>query len=139
MRVLSLSVLVAAVAVAGCAKKSYVQKEVGEVNKKVDAVSGEVEKTQQRVQKTGIPQIDLGTLGQAFADVPAPRCQPADEVGAFQEVEIAIDSVIAQAEALPDGGSVPLLALHGRKHVQQPVGHLRASGQSPRGQVALRH
>jgi len=54
VRVLSVSVLVAAVAVAGCAKKSYVQKEVGEVNKKVDAVSAEVEKTQQRVQKTEV-------------------------------------------------------------------------------------
>ena len=41
--------LAAALAIAGCAKKSYVQREVGEVNKKVDAVSGEVEKTQQRV------------------------------------------------------------------------------------------
>jgi peptidoglycan-associated lipoprotein len=62
VRVLSLSVLVAAVAVAGCAKKSYVQKEVGEVNKKVDAVSAEVEKTQQRVQKTEvrIDEVDKG-------------------------------------------------------------------------------
>ncbi len=62
MRVLSLSVLVAAVAVAGCAKKSYVQKEVGEVNKKVDAVSAEVEKTQQRVQKNEvrIDEVDKG-------------------------------------------------------------------------------
>jgi peptidoglycan-associated lipoprotein len=49
-----------AVAVAGCAKKSYVQREVGEVNKKVDAVSQEVEKTQQRVQQNEvrIDQVD---------------------------------------------------------------------------------
>jgi outer membrane protein OmpA-like peptidoglycan-associated protein len=48
--------LVAAVAFAGagCAKKSYVQREVGEVNRKVDAVSAEVEKTQQRVQQTEV-------------------------------------------------------------------------------------
>ena len=70
MRVLSVSVLVAAVAVSGCAKKSYVQKEVGEVNKKVDAVSGEVEKTQQRVQKNEvrIDEVDKGAqagIGQA--------------------------------------------------------------------------
>ena len=31
--------LAAALAIAGCAKKSYVQREVGEVNQKVDAVS----------------------------------------------------------------------------------------------------
>jgi outer membrane protein OmpA-like peptidoglycan-associated protein len=49
-----------ALAAAGCAKKSYVQREVGEVNKKVDAVSQEVEKTQQRVQQTEvrIDQVD---------------------------------------------------------------------------------
>jgi outer membrane protein OmpA-like peptidoglycan-associated protein len=49
-----------ALAAAGCAKKSYVQREVGEVNKKVDAVAQEVEKTQQRVQQTEvrIDQVD---------------------------------------------------------------------------------
>jgi peptidoglycan-associated lipoprotein len=47
-------------AVAGCAKKSYVQREVGEVNKKVDAVASEVEKTQQRVQQNEVrlDQVD---------------------------------------------------------------------------------
>jgi peptidoglycan-associated lipoprotein len=44
----------AALAITGCAKKSYVQREVGEVNKKVDAVSSEVEKTQQRVQQNEV-------------------------------------------------------------------------------------
>jgi outer membrane protein OmpA-like peptidoglycan-associated protein len=39
---------------AGCAQKSYVRREVGEVNKKVDAVSAEVEKTQQRVQQNEV-------------------------------------------------------------------------------------
>ena len=49
-----LSILAAALAIAGCAKKSYVQREVGEINKKVDAVSAEVEKTQQRVQQNEV-------------------------------------------------------------------------------------
>jgi len=49
-----LTVLAAALAIAGCAKKSYVQREVGEVNKKVDSVSSEVEKTQQRVQQNEV-------------------------------------------------------------------------------------
>ena len=48
------SVLAVSVALAGCAKKSFVQREVGEVNKKVDAVSAEVEKTQQRVQQNEV-------------------------------------------------------------------------------------
>jgi outer membrane protein OmpA-like peptidoglycan-associated protein len=55
-----LTVLAAALALAGCAKKSYVQREVSDVNKKVDAVSSEVEKTQQRVQQseTRIDSVD---------------------------------------------------------------------------------
>ena len=54
MRTLIVPLLAASVALAGCAKKSYVQREVGEVNKKVDAVSTEVEKTQQRVQQNEV-------------------------------------------------------------------------------------
>ncbi len=54
MKTLIVPLLAASVALAGCAKKSYVQREVGEVNKKVDAVSAEVEKTQQRVQQNEV-------------------------------------------------------------------------------------
>jgi outer membrane protein OmpA-like peptidoglycan-associated protein len=49
-----LPLVAVALALSGCAKKSYVQREVGEVNQKVDAVSAEVEKTQQRVQQTEV-------------------------------------------------------------------------------------
>jgi outer membrane protein OmpA-like peptidoglycan-associated protein len=54
VKTLIVPLLAASVALAGCAKKSYVQREVGEVNKKVDAVSSEVEKTQQRVQQNEV-------------------------------------------------------------------------------------
>ncbi len=54
MRTLIVSLLAASMAITGCAKKSYVQREVGEINKKVDAVSVEVEKTQQRVQQNEV-------------------------------------------------------------------------------------
>jgi peptidoglycan-associated lipoprotein len=54
VRILIVPLLAASVGLAGCAKKSYVQREVGEVNKKVDAVSAEVEKTQQRVQQNEV-------------------------------------------------------------------------------------
>lgn len=54
MRTLIVPLLATSVALAGCAKKSFVQREVGEVNKKVDAVSAEVEKTQQRVQQNEV-------------------------------------------------------------------------------------
>ncbi len=54
MRTRIVPVLAVSLALAGCAKKSYVQREVGEANKKVDAVSAEVEKTQQRVQQNEV-------------------------------------------------------------------------------------
>ena len=54
MRTLIMPLLAASMAVAGCAKKSFVTREVGEVNKKVDAVAAEVEKTQQRVQQNEV-------------------------------------------------------------------------------------
>jgi outer membrane protein OmpA-like peptidoglycan-associated protein len=62
--------LAASMAVAGCAKKSFVHREVGEVNKKVDVVTAEVEKTQQRVQQNEV-RIDAvdksaqGGIGEA--------------------------------------------------------------------------
>lgn len=54
MRLYVLPLVAVALALSGCAKKSYVQREVGEINKKVDAVASEVEKTQQRVQQNEV-------------------------------------------------------------------------------------
>jgi len=56
VRRMMVPLLAAGVALAGsaCAKKSYVQREVSEVNKKVEVVSAEVEKTQQRVQQAEV-------------------------------------------------------------------------------------
>jgi peptidoglycan-associated lipoprotein len=54
VRLLVVPVLAASVALSGCAKKSFVQREVGEINKKVDAVASEVEKTQARVQQSEV-------------------------------------------------------------------------------------
>jgi peptidoglycan-associated lipoprotein len=51
MRRILLPCLALSMAVTGCATKKYVSKEVGEVNQKVDNLSGEVEKTQQRVKE----------------------------------------------------------------------------------------
>jgi peptidoglycan-associated lipoprotein len=50
MKQIILSVVILSVAASGCATKKYVQKGVGDVNTKVDNLSGEVEKTQQRVK-----------------------------------------------------------------------------------------
>jgi len=77
--------LVAGVAlvVTGCAKKSYVQREVSEVNKKVDAVSAEVEKTQQRVQQNEvrIDAVDKSAqsgIGEAKSSAQAAMSKAAD-------------------------------------------------------------
>jgi outer membrane protein OmpA-like peptidoglycan-associated protein len=60
-----LSVVVAAVAVSGCATKKYVGKEVGEVNQKVDNLSTEVEKTQERVKRNEVRIDEVNQQSQA--------------------------------------------------------------------------
>jgi peptidoglycan-associated lipoprotein len=54
VRLMIVPLLAAGLALAGCAKKSFVQREVGEVNEKVDAVSAEVEQTQERVRQNEV-------------------------------------------------------------------------------------
>jgi outer membrane murein-binding lipoprotein Lpp len=49
-----LPLLVAGVAVSGCATKKYVTREVGEVNQKVDNLATEVEKTQERTTRNEV-------------------------------------------------------------------------------------
>ena len=51
--------LIAAFAVSGCATKKYVGREVGEVNQKVDTLSTEVEKTQERVKRNEVRIDDV--------------------------------------------------------------------------------
>jgi len=60
VRLMIVPLLAAGVALAGCAKNSYVQREVGEVNQKVDAVSAEVEKTQERVRQN---EVEIARVG----------------------------------------------------------------------------
>ena len=65
MRLMIVPLLAAGVALGGCAKKSYVQREVGEVNQKVDAVSEEVEKTQERVRQNEVEIAKVDKSSQA--------------------------------------------------------------------------
>jgi peptidoglycan-associated lipoprotein len=53
-RAIILPCLLASFAVTGCATKKYVSREVGEVNQKVDSLSTEVEKTQERVKRSEV-------------------------------------------------------------------------------------
>jgi peptidoglycan-associated lipoprotein len=56
---------VASLALSGCATKKYVGREVGEINQKVDTLSGEMEKTQERVQRTEVRIDDVDKQAQA--------------------------------------------------------------------------
>jgi peptidoglycan-associated lipoprotein len=56
---------VTSLALTGCATKKYVGREVGEINQKVDALSGEMEKTQERVKRTEVRIDDVDKQAQA--------------------------------------------------------------------------
>ena len=56
---------VASVALSGCATKKYVGREVGEINQKVDTLSGEMEKTQERVKRNEVRIDDVDKQSQA--------------------------------------------------------------------------
>ena len=53
-----------ALAVSGCASKKYVGREVGEINQKVDTLSAEVEKTQERVKRNEVRIDDVDKQSQ---------------------------------------------------------------------------
>lgn len=56
---------VATMALSGCATKKYVGREVGEINQKVDTLSGEMEKTQERVKSNEVRIDDVDKQSQA--------------------------------------------------------------------------
>jgi outer membrane protein OmpA-like peptidoglycan-associated protein len=65
MRIAVVPCLIAAAAVSGCATKKYVGREVGEVNQKVDTLTTEVEKTQERVRRNEVRIDDVNREAQA--------------------------------------------------------------------------
>ncbi|PYQ02193.1 MAG: hypothetical protein DMF82_16895 [Acidobacteria bacterium] len=71
--------LIVGVAGYGCATKKYVGKEVGEINTKVDNLSGEVEKTQERVKRNEV-RID-----EVNKDTQAAKAGVAEAKGAAQQ------------------------------------------------------
>jgi outer membrane protein OmpA-like peptidoglycan-associated protein len=56
--------LLVGVAVSGCATKKYVAREVGEVNAKVDTLSAEVEKTQERTRRNEVRIDEVGKMAE---------------------------------------------------------------------------
>jgi outer membrane protein OmpA-like peptidoglycan-associated protein len=59
------TVVVAALALGGCATKKYVSREVGEVNQKVDTLAGEVEKTQERIRRSEVRIDEVNSSAQS--------------------------------------------------------------------------
>jgi len=64
VRAIILPCLLASLAVSGCATKKYVSREVGEVNQKVDSLSTEVEKTQERVKRNEVRIDEVNSQAQ---------------------------------------------------------------------------
>ena len=65
MKRMILSVAVLSIAAGGCATKKFVTRNVGEVNEKVTTLSGEVEKTQQRVKDNEVRLDSVDKQSQA--------------------------------------------------------------------------
>jgi len=65
MRSTVIPLLGVALLVSGCASKKYVGREVGEINQKVDTLSAEVEKTQERVKRNEVRIDDVDKQSQA--------------------------------------------------------------------------
>ncbi len=148
MRTVIVPLLAASVALAGCAKKSYVQREVGEVNKKVDAVSSEVEKTQQRVQQNEvrIDAVDKSAqagIGEAKGSAQAAMTKAADAEKAAKgkliyTVTLSNDKVrfpvnkaeiSDEAKALIDEAVAPLVSAN-RGVYFEIEGHTDSTGQA---------
>lgn len=60
MKSIIIPLLVGGVALSGCATKKYVAREVGEVNAKVDTLSAEMEKTQERTTRNEVRIDEIG-------------------------------------------------------------------------------
>lgn len=90
MKRILLSVVIMGVAASGCATKKYVNRNVGEVNQKVTDLSGEVEKTQQRVKDAEgrIDSVDLSAK-QGISEAK----------GAAAQAKGSADAAMSRAEA----------------------------------------
>jgi len=65
MRSIVVPLVAAGLMLGGCATKKYVGREVGEINQKVDSLSSEVEKTQERVKRNEVRIDEVNSQAQA--------------------------------------------------------------------------
>jgi len=142
------SILAAAVAAGGCAKKSFVKHEVTEVNRKVDALSSQVEGTQERVQRneTRIDAVDQGARSgiseaKGSAEAAMTRAGEAEKAARgklLYTVTLSSDKVLfpvnaaeisAEAKAKIDEAVVPLVDAN-RGVYLEIEGHTDSTGDS---------
>ncbi len=90
----------ASLAASGCATKKYVSREVGSVNQKADAISSQLEGTQERVQRneTRIGEVDR----EAQAGISDARRAASDAMGKAGEAEKAARGKLTYTVTLSD-------------------------------------
>ena len=111
--------IIAAFALSGCATKKYVGREVGEVNQKVDTLTTEVEKTQERVNRSEVRIDEVNREAQSgIADakgsadkalVRATEAERAAKGKLIYTVTLSNDKVtfpVNRAAVSPDAGSL---------------------------------
>jgi peptidoglycan-associated lipoprotein len=152
VRSLIMPLLVVPIALAGCATKKYVSREVGEVNKKVEAVASDLEKTQERVQRseTRIDAVDKsaqsgiadakGSAQQAMTK--AQEAEKAAKGKLIYTVTLSNDKVTfpvnraeisEEAKAIVDGAIAPFKA-ENRGVFFEIEGHTDATGEDAHNQ-----
>src|SRR5262245_52821481 len=92
-----------------------------------------IRNTEQRVQQPAVAQIDFRALHQPLGQIRAVGLQAANQIGPFEVVEIFVDRVIAETEALTEPRGIPNLPVNGSEHGQESLSLLRASREAPGG------
>ena len=125
MRSMIVPFLAAGVAATGCATHKYVTREVGEVNQKVDALSTEMEKTQERVKQNEV------RLDQVSSDTQSAKGAAAQAMTKAADAEKAAKGKIIYSVTLSnDKVTFPLnraeISADAKKLVDEAIAQLKA-------------
>src|SRR5437867_9014795 len=92
---------------------------------------------EQSVEQAAVAPVDPRTLDESLAYVGLVRLETANQERPGEIVEVAVDRVVREAEALCQARGIPGLAVNRCKHAEQSVRRLGFGGQAPGWQVAL--
>jgi len=73
---------------------------------------------QQRMHETAVAPVELGPLDEAFADVRLVGWQLPEQEGPHQVIEVVVDGVVGEPQALTHLDCVPHLAVQGGQHAE---------------------